>query len=264
MSRVRQATSKLAIVLLLGLAASPGYAQSFGQNKVQYEPLHWSVLVTPHTRFHFYAEEESLSRSLAAVSESVCVEYDRRFRVVPKHPIPILLYSAHHLFQQTNATPGLISESVGGLTELVKGRVLIPHNGSWARLTWVARHELTHAYMLEKLSRVMREHKRSHGYLPPLWFIEGLAEYCGTTWDADAEGLLRDAVLTNRAEALTHSDEITGTVLMYKEGQSFLLYCADKYGPDKVFDLMDNWYKADDFEAAFDQKGGNDRRIDAA
>src|SRR5207237_2830021 len=147
--------------------------------------------------------------------------------------------------------PGLISESVGGLTELVKGRVLIPHNGSWARLTWVARHELTHAYMLEKLSRVMREHKRSHGYLPPLWFIEGLAEYCGTTWDADAEGLLRDAVLTNKALPLTRSEPITGTVLMYKEGQSFLLYLAEHYGERRVFDLLDSWYRGADFESIF-------------
>jgi Tol biopolymer transport system component len=251
MSSVRQATSLAVAFVLLALAASTAHAQSFGQNKVQYDQLRWSVLETPHVRFHFYAQEESLSRSLAAFSESVCVEYDRRFRVVPRHPIPILLYSAHQMFQQTNATPGLISESVGGLTELVKGRVLIPHNGSWGRLTWVARHELAHAYMLEKLSRVMKEHKRSHGYLPPLWFIEGLAEYCGTKWDADAEGLLRDAVLTDKAQPLTRSDEITGTVLMYKEGQSFLLYCAERFGPDKVFDLMDNWYRADDFEAVF-------------
>ena len=55
----------------------------------------------------------------------------RRFRLA-QAPIPILLYSAHHLFQQTNATPGLISESTGGLTELIKGRVLMPHTGSWA------------------------------------------------------------------------------------------------------------------------------------
>jgi len=30
--------------------------------------------------------------------------------------------------------------------------------------------------------------------LPAQRFTEGLAEYCGTHWDADAEGLLRDAV----------------------------------------------------------------------
>ena len=122
------------------------------KNKVQYETLQWSVLETPHVRLHFYAQEESLARRLAAFAESVCVEYDGRFQLNPIHHVPFLLYSAHYLFQQTNATPELITESVGGLTELVKGRVLIPHNGSWARLRWVTRHELTHWYMLEKIS----------------------------------------------------------------------------------------------------------------
>ncbi len=247
----RQALASFAFAISLVLVALPATAQTFGKNKVQYESLQWAVLETPHVRLHFYAEEESLSRRLAAFAESVGVEYDRRFRVEFRRPIPILLYSTHHLFQQTNATPGLISESVGGLTELIKGRVLIPHNGSWERLIWVTRHELAHAYMLEKLARVMRQHKRSHGYVPPLWFIEGLAEYCGTTWDPDAEGLLRDAVVSNRALPLTRSEPILGTVLMYKEGQSFLLYLAERFGPAKIFDLMDNWYRADDFEGVF-------------
>jgi len=255
---LRQALASLASAILLALVAPPATAQYFGKNKVQYEPLQWAVLETPHLRLHFYAEEESLSRRLAAYAESVCVEYDRRFRVEFRRPIAFLLYSTHHLFQQTNATPGLIPESVGGITELIKGRVLIPHNGSWARLAWVTRHELAHAYMLEKLSRVMREHKRSHGYLPPLWFIEGLAEFCGTEWDADAEGLMRDAVLTGRALPLTRSEPITGTVLMYKEGQAFLLHLAERFGREKVFDLMDNWYKADTFDEAFKITFGED------
>src|SRR5262245_2854954 len=212
------------IALFLCLAASPAAAQSFGKNKVQYAALDWSVLETPHLRLHYYAEEESLARKLAVYAESVCVEYDHRFRLERRAPVPFLLYSVHHLFQQTNATPGFVSEGVGGLTELIKGRVLLPHTGSWARLRWVTRHELTHSYMLEKISRVMRQHHRTQGYLPPLWFTEGIAEYCGTTWDEDAEGLLRDAMTTGQALPLTQSEPIAGTVLMYKEGQSFLLY----------------------------------------
>ena len=237
--------------VVLALAAPVAQGQGFGKNKVQYESLDWAVLETPHLRLHYYAAEESLARRLAAFAESTCVVFDGRFHLEHKRRIPILLYSVHHLFQQTNATPGLVSEGTGGLTELIKGRVLIPHTGSRARLEWVTRHELTHAYMLEKLARVMRDNHRTQNYLPPLWFIEGLAEYCGTQWDADAEGLLRDAVLTGEALPLTHSDPITGTVLMYKEGQSFLLDLAERYGSEKVFDLMDNWHRAEDFETAF-------------
>ncbi len=250
MRAMRPALVTLLALMLCGSAA-PSSAQTFGKNKVQYEPLDWAVLETPHVRLHYYAEEESLARRLAALAESVCVEYDGRFRLAPKHRVPVLLYSAHHLFQQTNATPELVSESVGGLTELIKGRVLIPHNGSWSRLQWVTRHELTHWYMLEKINRVMRDHHRSQIYMPPLWFTEGLAEYCGTHWDPDAEGLLRDAMLSGEALPVTRSERIFGTVLMYKEGQSFLLYLSETYGDAKIFDLLDNWHRAEDFETVF-------------
>jgi len=239
-----------ALVLTFALAGSAS-AQVFGKNKVQYEPLQWSVLETQHLQLHYHAQEESLARELVVFAESVCVEYDARFRLPPRRPIPFLLYSEHHLFQQSNATPDMVSEGTGGLTELIKGRVLLPHTGSWGRLRWVTRHELTHAYMLEKLGRVMHDHHRTQNYMPPLWFVEGLAEFCGTTWDADAEGLLRDAVLSGQAEPLTRSDDIAGTVLMYKEGQSFLMYVAERYGREKIFDILDDWYRAEDFETTF-------------
>lgn len=247
----RRAAFLPAVAAFLLAWALPASAQVFGKNKVQYEPLDWAVLETAHQRLHFYAEEESLARRLAAFAESVCVEYDGRFAIAPKRQVQILLYSTHHLFQQTNATPGLVSEAVGGLTELIKGRVLIPHNGSWARLAWVTRHELAHWYMLEKLTRVMRQHHRTQNSLPPLWFIEGLAEFCATRWDADAEGLLRDAMIAGEALPLRRSEPITGSVLMYKEGQSFLLWMAERFGADRVFAVLDNWYRADDFETVF-------------
>ena len=240
-----------ALAALLAAAASPAAAQSFGKNKVHYESLDWAVLETEHLRLHYYVPEESLARSLAALAESVCVEYDHRFRLKARSKVPLLFYSTHHLFQQTNATPALLTESVGGLTELIKGRVLVPHNGSWARLHWVTRHELAHWYMLEKIKEVMRVHRRTVAWLPDLWFTEGFAEYLGTTWDADAEGLLRDMVLSRMAYPLTRSEPITGSVEMYKEGQAFLLWLDEKYGEERIFDLFENVWRAEDFASAF-------------
>lgn len=247
-------TQLAAILIAAALAAAAvptASAQSFGKNKVNYESLDWSVIETPHLRLHYYAQEESLARSLAALAESVCVEYDGRFRMKPKGKVPLLFYSTHHLFQQTNATPAMLSESVGGLTELIKGRVLVPHNGSWARLHWVTRHELAHWYMLEKIREVNRGHRRSMAWLPDLWFTEGFAEWLGTTWDADAEGLLRDMVLSRMAYPLTQSGPITGSVEMYKEGQSFLLWLEQKYGEKRIFDLLENVWRAEDFAGVF-------------
>jgi len=249
MRRIRR-TPWLALALVVAFVGG-ARAQSFGKNKVHYEALEWAVLETPHLRLHYYAEEETLARALAAFAESVAVEYDGRFRMEPKPKVPLLLYSTHHLFQQTNATPSFLTESVGGLTELIKGRVLIPHNGSWTRLAWVTRHELAHWYMLEKMHVVMKEHRKFTSWMPDLWWVEGFAEYLGTTWDADAEGLLRDMVLSGNAYPLTRSEPITGSVMMYKEGQSFLLWLSERYGDARVFDLLENVWRADDFATVF-------------
>ena len=248
---MRLACAFVAALILAALASRPAAGQAFGQNKVQYERLDWAVLETPHLRVHYYAREESLARGLTAFAESVAVEFDRRFAMKPRRKVPLLLYSTHHLFQQTNATPEMLSESTGGLTELIKGRVLVPHNGSWTRLRWVTRHELAHAYMLDKLAQVLKAHRKPQSWLPPLWFIEGLAEYCGTTWDADAEGLLRDMVVSRIAVPLTRSESITGSVMMYKEGQSFMLWLAERYGERRIFELLENAWRAEDFETCF-------------
>ena len=189
----------LALILAAAFGAAstrPASAQSFGKNKVHYESLRWAVFETPHLRVHYYAQEESLARALTAFAESVAVGFDGRFSMKLRHKIPLLIYSTHHLFQQTNVTSELLSESVGGLTELIKGRVLIPHNGSWARLRWVTRHELTHAYMIDKFGQVMRAHKKPPQWFPPLWYIEGMAEYLSLGSRSPQTAMwLRDAVI---------------------------------------------------------------------
>lgn len=249
--RIVPALAVLVAAALLTAAPRAASAQSFGKNKVHYETLEWAVLETPHLRLHYHAEEESLARALVVFAESTCVEFDARFRMQLDQPIPLLLYATHHLFQQTNATPSFISEATGGLTELIKGRVLVPHNGSWARLRWVTRHELVHAYMLEKIGQVHKAHKRAVSWLPPLWFIEGLAEYASTKWDPEAEGLMRDMVCSGLATPMLRSEALTGTVAMYKQGQSFLEWFAARHGDDAVFDLLENMWRSDAFEPLF-------------
>jgi len=55
-----------ALIACLVLGSSPALGQVFGKNKVQYEPLDWSVLETPHLRLHYYAQEESLAAAIIA------------------------------------------------------------------------------------------------------------------------------------------------------------------------------------------------------
>ncbi len=233
-----------------GSVSAQGY---FGKNKITYDHRDWRELRTEHAEVYFYPEEEGLARQVAAIAESTCIELDATFRMRPRKRIPILFYSSHQAFQQSNAASGFIGEGTGGLTELIKGRVLIPHTGSHHRLVWVTRHELVHAYMLEKLAQVGKDAKKYRMFFPPLWFTEGLAEFLSTSWDSQAEGLLQDAMVTGEALPLTQSEAITGSVLMYKEGQSFLDYVAEHHGgKSKVMDMFENWSKGENFEDVFE------------
>src|SRR5207248_6188481 len=52
-------------------------------------------------------------------------------------PIPLIVYSSHQHFEQTNVSPGFLPEGVQGFTEFTKGRVVIPYTGSYGEFRHV-------------------------------------------------------------------------------------------------------------------------------
>jgi hypothetical protein len=236
------------LAALVLAAAGPARAQLFfGKNKVQYTDLTWQVMETPHLALHFYPEERELARWVAVMAEEACVEFMAEMELdsLRAGRIPFLLYSTHRDFEQTNVTPSIVPEEVGGLTDLIKGRVLVPHTGSYHRLRWVVRHELVHALMLEKLAQDMRAHKKTRYSYPPLWYVEGLAEFLAADWDGRADMILRDAVIHDELVSIAELWTIDGTFQMYKEGQSILLHIAAAHGRDKVLEYLKRWWKTD-------------------
>jgi len=51
--------------------------------------------------------------------------------------------------------------------------------------------------MTNKIYRTLSDHRIPPDALPPLWFVEGFAEYLSTDVDAQAEMVMRDAVINN-------------------------------------------------------------------
>ncbi len=221
----------------------------FGKNKIQYTAKDWKIIETPHTEIFYYPDELTIAEFIADLSEEVYREYADYFNVDFEDKIPIILYGSHHDFKETNVIPFLISEGTGGFTEFIKGRVAIPFMGSYGKLKAVFRHELTHAFMLEKLRVVMSEHRRYTYNHPPLWFTEGLAEYLANGgMDSNANMFIRDAVLSETFFPLKQLWRINGTYLLYKEGESALHYIATCFGSDAIRVILENWWKSDKFD----------------
>ena len=142
---MRLTTRGLAVLLLscaVGLTVAPqdAEAQYFGRNRVQYEDFDFEVLKTEHFDIHYYP---GVDVELAALMAERW--YERLSRILD-HELSsrqtLILYAAHPHFQQTNALNSTMEESVQGVTELLKRRIVLPFLGPLAETDHVIGHEL--------------------------------------------------------------------------------------------------------------------------
>ncbi|MCK4302760.1 MAG: PD40 domain-containing protein [Candidatus Eisenbacteria sp.] len=242
-----------AVLLIAASAVSSAQAQyvAFGKNKVSYREFEWRVLRSANFELYYYPEEEELAYlALGSAEESYRHHRDCFVHEVP-NPIPIILYSSHHDFQQTNITSGFIPEGVAGLTETIRGRVLVPFDGSFYRFYHTLRHELVHAFQLSIMEKTAREHFRRRMTPHPLWFTEGMAEHWSTRWDSDGDTVLRDLVISGKLPPIREFWRFYGTFIMYKLGQSLLDFVGQTYGEDKLRTFYTDGWQARRFEDLF-------------
>ena len=220
----------------------------FGRNKVMYSDFDWKVLYTEHFQIYYYSEEKELAEQGAFFAEESYKYLQQKFRHSLLDTVPLIFYSSPTHFKQTNTTPGIIPDGVGGFFEFIKGRVVIPFDGSLFNFKHVIRHELTHVFSTSRIANELRIHGKINEYTAPLWYTEGLAEFCSSEWDYQAEMVLRDAVINNYMIGLNNWEYVYGTYFMYKLGQRALMHISEKYGDEKVYELIDNIWYDDNFE----------------
>jgi len=235
------------ILGLVELPASAQYNAYFGRNKIQYEDFDWNVLETEHFDVYFYPEMQTLAEHGAAFAEEAYAELQNRFNFSVTRRVPIVFYSSQLHFKQTNITDGFIPDGVGGFYEFLKGRVVIPANGNLHRFRRVIRHEIVHVFTMHKIARVYRDYRIPLDRLPPLWFIEGLAEYWSGPQDYQHEMIIRDAIYANYLVPLENIYRINGTYVMYKVGEALCRFISEHYGEEKLLRLIENAWISRDF-----------------
>ena len=167
------------VACLVLLCAVEAAAQHFGRNKVEYEDFEFRILATEHFDIYYYAQEERATRIAARLAE----RWYARLSTLLDHTFDrrqaLVLYGSQAEFAQTNVVSGLLPDSVGGVTEGSRRRIVMPFAPTLAETNRVIGHELVHAFQFD----IARRHGRDTGQ--PLWFIEGMAEYL-VAWHARA------------------------------------------------------------------------------
>ena len=155
---------------VLAATASPTAAQyyAFGKNKVQYEKFDWLSLKGEHVEVFYYPEEEPIARLAIVIAEESYKELAARFQHEVPKTVPLIVYSSHHHFEQTNVSPMFLPEGVQGFTEFMKGRVVLPFTGSFAEFQHVLHHEMVHVFQFSILDQTYKKHRRSSYVVPPM------------------------------------------------------------------------------------------------
>lgn len=247
------------LLLVFGGLAIPAQAQYyFGKNKVQYTEFDWQVMTTEHFRIYFYEEEAEIARIGAHAAEAAYRDLAAKFNHEVKRTIPLIIYSSPSYFAQTNVTPSLIGEGVGGFTEFMKGRVVVPFHGSYHDFEHVIRHEMVHVFQLDKMDYSASRVANRHFAYPPLWFTEGLAEFWSKNWDTEADMIIKDMVLGGKLFPIENLYVVQGTYFMYKLGESICHFIDSAYGSDKLVQIYDNLPRGRSFEEVVQLTLGDD------
>ncbi|MBN1423167.1 PD40 domain-containing protein [Candidatus Fermentibacteria bacterium] len=242
--------------LLATLLTASASAQYFGQNKVQYHRFHWEVIHSDHFDVHYYGDTREAALDATRLAERCYFELAELFGYEVREPIPLLLYASHGHFAETNITPSLISEGTGGVTELIKRRVFLPFTGSYAELSHVLKHELVHAFQIDRLLGSGKSLLGSQVVFPPLWLIEGMAEFYSIgEVDPNTEMWLRDGALNGYLVDLPTLANV-GDIRVYRFGQSILAFIAERYGIEKVGELWTRVMSQTPFEKSVERTLG--------
>jgi len=225
------------VLVTLALTAGEAGAVRFGRNKVQYRDFSWNIVRTEHFDVYYYPGSEDLADAVVEIVEAANADFEERLGHRLTTVIPVLVYASHNDFQQTNVSTTHLEETVGGFTELFKNRVVVPFTGSYDDLRHVLYHELTHVFMFDIVygGLVQSVIRSAYTNPVPLWFVEGLAEYVSQGWDSEAEMILRDITVSDAVVPLPY---LYGGYLVYKEGQSVLNFIDDRFGREKVTEIV--------------------------
>ena len=237
MKKVYSAVASWSLLFAIILAITPpAFGQIFGKNHVQYKEFKTKFIQSEHFDIYFDEGGLDVAEFAAEVAEQSYKEIKDDFRYELSSRITIILYNSHNDFQQTNVQIAPPEESVGGFTEFFKNRVVIPYEGNWEKFRHVIHHELAHAVMLQMVygSGVQSIITGLARLQLPLWFVEGLAEYESRGWDTESDMFMRDAALNGYIPEIPY----LGGFLAYKGGQSVLYYISQKYGGEKIGEML--------------------------
>lgn len=214
---------------------------AFSQNRVKREVFSWRTLKSAHFNIHYPEGMDELAVHAITYAEEGYLATVNAFQFETTRVIPVIIYPSDIAFQENTVVDSLFGEGVGGFTEPIKGRVVVPFTGDYSVFRHVITHEIIHAVTFDFLGIGSGGISFPYAALSaPLWVIEGIAEYLSVGYDVSADTVMRDCFYNDQYATLQDLSlgRVKSDYLYYKEGQSFFWFLEKKYGKTATAKLM--------------------------
>lgn len=239
----------LATILILITFFTIDINAQFGKNIVQYQTFEWKYIESDHFNVYFHDDQVELAKFTALSAEEALKSIQKTLNYKIEEKIRLIVYNSHNEYQQTNVIQMFMSEGIGGVTEGYKNRVVIPFQGSYAQFKHVIHHELVHAVLNDLLfGGTIQSSLSTNSFRLPTWMNEGFAEWQSIGgMDNQTDMFMRDITISEQLPAL---NRISG-YMSYRAGQTFYWYIAEKYGKEKVGELINRLKVYKNLDQAF-------------
>jgi Tol biopolymer transport system component len=247
--------------LCLFLSLTTG-AYPFGKNKIQRESYNWHIIRSVHFDIYYPEGMDELAARSLTIAEEGYQSISNALSHEVSRVIPVIVYPSAIAFQENTIDDSLMGEGVGGFTEPIKGRVVVPFTGDYAEYRHVLTHEIVHAITFDLLGAGSGVSSIYSSYKAPLWIMEGLAEYLSAGYDESADTVMRDIIYNERYADLVNLTRgyVMSGYLFYKEGQSFFYFLVKQYGQQSIARLMREIREQGDFDDALKAVTGKDTK----
>ena len=227
----------LAVSAIVAPVSAQGY---FGQNQVQYDHLEWRVIETEHFLVHYYPAIEDVAPDAARMAERSYARLSRLMAHQFREKKPILVFGSSGDFAQSNVF-GDLGEGTGGVTDPLRQRMAQFFTGDWGSFEHVLQHEMVHVFQFDIFSRGRAGSGLQNLAMvnPPLWFMEGLAEYFSIgdkhPW---TDAWVRDAVVNGTLPSIQQMTERPDKYFPYRYGLSVWQYVGQRWGDEVIGEIM--------------------------
>ena len=240
MTIVRRAVAVAVTLAAFALPTAGAQQGYFGQNQVTYQKFDWKILETEHFLIHYYPGITEAAREGARMAERSYARLSRLLKHQFREKKPLIFFASRQGFGQNNIT-GDLGEGTGGVTDALRQRAQIPFTGDLKSFEHVLAHEMVHVFQYDIFARGQAGAglQALSQVNPPLWFIEGMAEYLTLGPNhVNTKLVMRDAAINGHLPSIEQMTQQSREFNPYRYGMSLWAYVGGRWGDEVIGDIM--------------------------